>query len=98
MYSMSHLLELAHTEHAEQLSICVGAPPVFVIEDRRHEVEGHALTAEEAEQLLRGIANTRQMRELRARGTVQFMYTFRGATSFLVCARLQHELIGFEIR
>jgi Tfp pilus assembly ATPase PilU len=98
MYSIDELLKLVRNDGAEELRVHVGVPPIFVLEGEGHTTEGPAITAETAEELLRSIASSRQMRELRDRGEVQFVYTFRRSSPFLVHARMEDEYVGFDIR
>jgi len=97
MYSMDDLLELVNTERAEELRLHVGTPPVMVRRGEHHTVEGPVITAEDAEQFLLSIANTRQRREIRVRGWAQFFF-IRGSVRFLVRARVKGENVGFDIR
>jgi len=69
-----------------------------VFEDEQHPIEGPPITAEIAEYLLRSIANTRQMMELKERGAVTFIYTLRGASPFLVRAKMEHEHVAFDVQ
>ena len=69
-----------------------------MLEGENHTVEGPEITAEMAEQMLRSIASTRQMRELWERGIVQFIYTFRRSSPFLVRATLGDAVVGFDVR
>ena len=94
---MSNLLRRVKTEQADELRLHVGAPPVIVLQGEPHPLEGPVITPEDAEQLLRSVANTRQRRELRARGMVQFIYRFRRSTDFVVCARMEDEHVGIDI-
>jgi len=95
---MDDLLELMRTEQAEELRLHVGSPPVTVLHGDSHTVEGPAITAEDAEHFLLSITNTRQRRQIRERGWAQFFYMFRGATRFLILARIEDENVGFDIR
>ncbi|SRR6266581_1047577 len=97
MYSMENLLMLVSTERAVALKLQVGLPPVIVLENENHALEGPPITPEEVEELLRSIANTRHMRELRENGDVVFIYKFQGSSPFLVRAKLQNGYVGFEI-
>ena len=97
MYSMVDLLDLIHCEGAETLQVRVGAPPVFIRQDTRQPVEDYKIGAADAEELLRSIANTRQMRELWERGAVEFIYLFRRSIPFLVRAWVEDERVGFDI-
>jgi len=97
MYSMYDLLQLLNSDGADELRLHVGSPPVFVMQGERHLVEGPPITFDDAEQLLKSVAGTRQRRELRERGWVQFVYRFRGATDFVVRARIEDDSVGIDI-
>jgi len=97
MYSMDNLLTLVRTEQARELRVHVGTPPIIVLEEEQHALESPPITPEIAEQLLRSIANTRQMRELKERGAVTFIYTLRGASPFLIRAKIDHENVAFDV-
>src|SRR5258706_13170092 len=84
MDSMDDLLSLTKAERAEELRLHVGTPPIIVIRGEHHTIEGPPITSENAEQLLRSVADTRQVREFRERGTAEFVYSFRGSSPFLV--------------
>lgn len=98
MYSMDDLLELVVSERAEELKIASGAAPVIVIRGERRVIEGPELTAEHAEMLLRSVADTRQMRGLRESGRAEFIHTFRNSSRFVVRARMDDEIAGFEMQ
>ncbi len=97
MYSMDNLLRLLHSDGADELRLHVGEPPVIVLDGEPQLVEGPALTIEDTAQLLQGVATTRQRRELRKHGVVEFMYRFRRSTPFVVRARLENENVGIDI-
>lgn len=97
MYSMDNLLQRVKTEQADELRLHVGGPPVIVYEGKQHALEGPTLMTEDTEQLLQSVADTRQRRELREHGMVQFIYQFRGATPFVVCAKMEGENVGIDI-
>jgi len=82
MYSMDDLLEVVSADKAEELRLHVGTPPIIVLRGEDHPVEGPAITVEDAEQLLRSMADTRQRREINERGAAEFVYTFRDSTRF----------------
>jgi Tfp pilus assembly ATPase PilU len=98
MYSMDDLLQLLKSEKADELQLHVGKPPVVVLGGEPHIIEGPPITTENAEDFLHSIANTRQRRELRQRGLVQFVYRFRRITDFVVRARLEGETVGIDIQ
>ena len=97
MYSIDDLLRLVNSDGADELRLHVGEPPIIVLRGERNAIEGPTISAEDAQQLLQSITNTRQRRELRERGTVQFVYRFRCFTDFVVCARMEGENIGIDI-
>jgi len=97
MYSMDDLLHLLKAEKADALKLWVGEPPVIIRNGEPHRVEGPAITDEDAEQLLHSITTTRQRRELREREVVEFIYTFRRQTPFVVRAVLVNESIVMHI-
>ena len=94
---MDNLLTLVKTERAAELRFVVGQPPVIVGDTEEHMLEGPPITDENAHELLRSIANTRHMRELREKGEVVFLYKLHGTSPFLVRARLRNGAIAFEI-
>ena len=94
---MNDLLQLVNSDEAEELKIHVGKPPVVVLDDAEHTIEGPPVTPENMEQFLQDIANSRQRRELKECGRVLFIYRFRGVTDFIVCAKLENENIVIEI-
>ena len=98
MYSIGDLLHLVNSDGADELRLRVGAPPVVVLGGDEHVVEGPPITAENAEQLLQCLADTRQRRELRERGNVHFIYRFRRSTDFVVEARIEAEDVALDIR
>lgn len=97
MYSMDDLLHLVHSDGADELRLHVGMPPIIVLESEHHQIEGPVITTEEAEQLLQSITSTRQRRELREHGVVEFIYRFRHRANFVVRARMEDENVGIDI-
>jgi len=97
MYAIDDLLHLIHSDGADRLTLHVGAPPVIVLDGESHTVEGPSLTSENIESLLQSIADTRQRRELRDSGSVQFIYRFRGIADFVVRAEIRDEDVNIEI-
>jgi len=98
MYSMDNLLTLITTEQARELRFRAGTPPVVVLNDEPHAMEGPPLTAESAEQLLRSVATTRHMRQLRERGEVTFIYTLQGSSPFLIRALIENQNVIFDVQ
>lgn len=98
MYSVDDLLQRVLAERADELKLHVGAPPVMMQGDNQLLLEGPPVTAEDAEQFLLSIANTRQRRDIRERGWAEFFYLFRGSVRFLVRARMEDGNVGFDIQ
>lgn len=97
MYQMDHLLTMLTIEKASELEFRAGSPPVIVLEDEQRVLQGPPITGDEVVQLLRGLATSRQMRSLRESGAVQFIYTTRGRSPFLVHARMEGENVVFHV-
>jgi Tfp pilus assembly ATPase PilU len=97
MYSMDDLLQLLNKEKADALNLRPGAPPVIVRQGKPVPIEGPPVTYETAEDLLHSITTTRQRRELREREMVQFIYTLRKRTPFVVRAVLVGKSIVLHI-
>src|SRR6478609_69481 len=98
MYSMDDLLHLVHSDGADGLRLRVGQPPLVVLDGEEQQIEGPAITAEKAEQLLQSISDTRQRRDLREHGVVEFIYRFRGRVNFVVRARIKDENVCIDIQ
>ena len=97
MYSMDDLLHLLHSDGADELRLHVGQPPILVLDGERISIEGPVITTQDVEELLRSVADSRQRRELRRRGEVEFIYEFRGRAKFVVRARVEHQQVAIDI-
>ena len=97
MYSMDDLLHLVHSDGADELRLHVGQSPVIVMDGEQQQLEGPALTGEDAKQLLQSITTTRHRRELREKGAVMFIHRFRGRAKFVVRARMEDGNVGLDI-
>jgi len=97
MYSIEDLLQLVKAEEADEIRLSVGSPPVIVIENEPHPVEGPELTLDNLEQMLQDLADTRQRRLLRDNGPVRFLYALRNKTPFLVTAGLHKEILRMVV-
>ena len=97
MYYMDHLLILLTAENARELQFRAGSPPIILSEGENHLLQGPSVTDEDMMLLLRSMANSRQMRELRMNGAVQFIYTPRGRSPFLVRANMEDENVEFDV-
>ena len=63
----------------------VGYSPKLVLKDQAHEIEGPAMDEEALEAMLRTVANTREMRAFRKKGSVDIILPLHGSR-FLVRA------------
>jgi len=97
MYSMDNLLHLVHSDGADELRLHIGRPPVIVLDGEQQPMEGPPITAEEAQQLLQSITDTRQTRDLREHGWIEFIHKFRGRASFVVRAKMEDEGVSMVI-
>jgi len=97
MQALDDLLHLVQSDGAESLRLHIGQPPVVIMDGRPHPLEGPPITAEDAERFLRSLANTRQRRELRQHGGVQFIYRFRRVADFVVMVRLADGQVAIDI-
>jgi Tfp pilus assembly ATPase PilU len=97
MYSMDDLLHLVHSDGADRLRLQVGQPPVIVIDGEDQQIEGPAITVDDAERLLRSITDTRQRRDLREHGEIEFICRFRHCASFVVRARIRDGDVFLDI-
>lgn len=97
MYHMDHLLTLLASEKAKELQFRVGKPPIMVSETEQEPLQGPPITEDELTQLLRNLATSRQMRHLRETGSVHFIYTTRGRSPFLIRAKIEGEMVTFDV-
>lgn len=94
---MDDLLHLVHSDGADGLRLQVGQPPVVVIDGEDQQVEGPAISVEDAERLLPSITAIRQRRVLRQHGDVEFIYRFRDRAGFVVRAKIRDENVFIDI-
>jgi hypothetical protein len=97
IYDMDQLLTMLTIEKARQLRFRGGRPPVMVSEDEEHSLQGPPIPSEDVVRLLRSMASSREMRDLRECGAVQFIYTTQGRSPFLVRARMEDENVVFDV-
>jgi Tfp pilus assembly pilus retraction ATPase PilT len=97
-YDMTDLLALIVSEGAERLSLHAGHPPVVHLRGESHTIEGPIITQENAETLLRSLANTRKVRELREHGTVDLIYSSRDSIQFRVQATICQDQFHLELQ
>jgi Tfp pilus assembly ATPase PilU len=97
MYSMDQLVIVLTAEKARELRFCADKPPIVALDHYEYPLQGPPIGAEEVAQLLRSVANSRQMRELQQRGKVQFVFTIQDRMPVLVRARIEDEIVAFDI-
>jgi len=97
MYSIDDLLHVVHSDGADGLRLEVGQPPVIVLDGEDQQIEGPPITIENAARLLQDITDTRQRRDLRQHGNVEFIYRFRRCASFVVRATIRDENVLIDI-
>src|SRR5690242_11214019 len=96
-YDLNDLLTLVTEEGAEGLSLHSGQMPVVHLGGEPHAIAGPALTLENAEMLVKSLATTRQIRELRESRNSEFIYTFRESTQFKVQARIEDDQVQLDL-
>ena len=96
-YSMADLLALILRERAEELRFRVDQSPVMVVQGAARSIDVPAITRDEVAELFRSIASEDQLKELRACGDVQFIYSFRDLSRFAVTAAAQREAFDLKI-
>jgi len=97
MYSVDDLLSTVTSEHAEQLRLYVGSPPIIVLRGEHHVVEGPPISLENIEQMLLKLADTRQRRGLRERGAAKFIHVFGSSRFFMVHAKIEGENVRLHL-
>ncbi len=97
MYHLDQLLTLLTQERGRELWFWAGRPPVIVFDDERRPLQGPPLTADEVMLLFRTLAGTRELRELREHGKVQFLHAPPGQSPFLVVGKMKGEVLVFYL-
>jgi len=82
-YSIPELLQLLLAEGGDRIRLDTRTGPSITIKRQEFEIEGPALDEEAVEELLRPVADTRQMRTFRKFSTVDIIYKFK-RTKFLI--------------
>ncbi len=93
MYHMDQLLNLLTVEKAKELQFRAGRPPLIVLDDEQHSLQGPPITGDDLVRLLRNLATSRRVSDLREHGTVQFVYTAVGRAPSVVRARMEDEVL-----
>src|SRR5215475_3869397 len=76
-YAISNLLDVLITARANKSILEVGYTPVLIIKRQRIEIDGPDVTTEAMNEILHGVATTRQIRSLRRDGIVEFVLTHK---------------------
>ena len=77
-YSIPELLQLLHTERGERVRLDTRSQPCLTIKGQDFEIDGPPIEEDAAEEMLRPIADTRQVRAFRRFSTVNIVHTFKG--------------------
>jgi Tfp pilus assembly ATPase PilU len=97
-YSMDDLLELILMNDGECLRCHTGQPPVLIRLGEEHVVEGPEITPENADELLREIADERRMGEFQKTGRTEFAFVFRRDKRFHASASNVGGAIHLELK
>jgi Tfp pilus assembly pilus retraction ATPase PilT len=84
-YSIPDLLQLLKKKRGERVRVEVGYSAVLIIKGQPHEIEGPLATEESMEEMLRTVANTRELRAFRREGKLDVVFRLNN-TNFLVRA------------
>jgi Tfp pilus assembly pilus retraction ATPase PilT len=74
-YSLSDLLDLAKAAGAQKILLEGSYTPVLFVKGKKIEIDGPDVESEVMEELVRSVANTRQLRLLRENGSVDIIQT-----------------------
>lgn len=96
-YSISELHKLLQQERAERVYLEVGSQPSLTIKGQEFEIEGPVIEVEAALELIRTVANTRQMRAFWRSSSVNILHKI-AETQILI--RVVHAVghISVELR
>lgn len=78
-YSIPDLFKLLQNERNGRLLLRVGFPPALVIKGELHAIEGLPLVEDAAEEIIRSVASTREVRTFRESGIVDVIVAFEGS-------------------
>ena len=96
-YSLHELLALLASERGDSVRLQVGFQPVFTLKGLEHEIEGPSVSDSDIDDLLRAVAGTRTVRELRRSGAVDLVHTF-GECRFLVSVSCAFGVSRVDVR
>ena len=96
-YTIGDLLDLVFTEKAKGLVLHRGKPPVVSVGEDLCAIEGPAISSQNADELLRSLATTRQIRELRESGRIEFFHDFQGRAQFIVRVKTESAALEIEL-
>src|ERR1051326_1216314 len=97
MYELDDLLGLLAREGAQKLLLSVGSSPALFVQGEEFEIQAPPMTAENADVIVRSIAGTRQLREIREHGKADFISKKRGRR-FLFSVVTDHAAHEVEVR
>jgi len=73
-YSIPELFKLLQQEQAERICLKVGSQPSLAIKGQDFEIEGPVIEEKTVEELLKTVADTRQMRVIRRSSCVNIVH------------------------
>jgi twitching motility protein PilT len=95
---MSDLLQLVIDEHASDLHIEVGVPPVLRLHGGMHPIDAPPLTPEDTEALMRSITNEDYIQQVRLNGGADFGFAYGDMARFRVSVFRQKGCFGMVLR
>lgn len=98
MVTIIELLEIAVKEHASDLHVSVGAPPILRITGELTSVESVPLSAQDTLEMVKDLLTEVQYAYLEARGEVDLSYSLPGVSRFRVNAFRQRGCYSLAVR
>jgi twitching motility protein PilT len=98
MVEMKELLERVVEEGASDLHLCVGCPPTIRVDGRLVPLETPPLVATDTEKLVRSITSDQNQEKVRARGGVDFGFSFGDRARFRVSVYKQKGSFAMALR
>ena len=98
MIDMKELLERTITEGASDLHICVGCPPTIRLHGSLVPMEGPPLEPGDTERLVKGVVSDQNQEKVRAKGGVDFGFSFSDKARFRVSVYKQKGSLAMALR
>lgn len=97
-YSIQEIMQKAYENHASDIYITLGTPPVFRIHGILERFGETELTAEEIEEMVNAILPKNKIKSYRIKGDADFNYTFNETVRFRVNAFKQRNVPALSLR